>query len=117
MKFLVDEQLPGRLVHWLIKKGFDAVHATSLATGLRIPDWEIAQTSMLEERIVISKDIDFFNRFVLRREPYKLIYLTTGNISNNALIQLFEGNWPILSSLLHTCDVVEMSYDGLLIRF
>lgn len=93
MKFLVDEQLPGSLVKWLTSHGFDAIHATSLGTGVRIPDTDIAKRSMQESRIVISKDIDFFNRYAFLREPYKLLYLTTGNIKNSDLILLFERNW------------------------
>jgi predicted nuclease of predicted toxin-antitoxin system len=75
MKFLVDEQLPESLVKWLETQGFDAVHATSLGTGVRISDTDIAKTSVRESRVVISKDIDFFKRYALLKEPYKLLYL------------------------------------------
>jgi predicted nuclease of predicted toxin-antitoxin system len=46
MKFLVDEQLPEKLVLWLMEQGYDAVHATSLGTGVRISDDLIAVRSM-----------------------------------------------------------------------
>ena len=48
MKFLVDEQGPGKL-----ERGYDAVHATTLGTGVRIPDDLIAVRSMHQQRIVI----------------------------------------------------------------
>ncbi len=95
MKFLVDEQLPASLVKWLAGKGFDTIHATSLGMGVRISDTDIARRSMQESRIVISKDIDFFNRYTLLKEPYKLLYLTTGNIKNSDLLQFFERNWQM----------------------
>ena len=117
MKFLVDEQLPEKLVLWLMEQGYDAVHATSLGTGVRISDDLIAVRSMHQQRIVISKDIDFFNRYVFQQEPYKLLYLTTGNINNATLLQLFEDNWATLEFLLTENNVIEMNQESILIRF
>lgn len=117
MKFLVDEQLPGNLVKWLNEQGYDAIHATSLGTGIRISDTDITMRSMKESRIVISKDIDFFNRYTLLKEPYKLLYLTTGNIKNSDLLRLFERNWPTIQNLLTSHDVIEMNQKSILIRF
>lgn len=117
MKFLVDEQLPWKLVRWLTECGCDAIHSTSLGSGVKIPDSSIAVQSMREQRIVISKDIDFFNRYVFRQEPYKLLYLTTGNISNHDLLQLFEANWAMIETLLAENAVIEMNQESILIRF
>ena len=66
---------------------------------------------------MISKDIDFFNRYVFQQEPYKLLYLTTGNINNAALLQLFEDNWATLEFLLTENNVIEMNQESILIRF
>ena len=110
MKFLVDEQLPFPLVKWLRANGFDAIHASSLGKGTRIPDSQINQQSMVENRVVISKDVDFFNTFLLKKEPFKLLYLTTGNIKNADLLALFEANFEKIQSLLSEFDVVEMNH-------
>ncbi len=69
MSFIVDEQLPESLVKWLESQSFDTIHATSLGTGTKITDEEIALKSMEQQRVVISKDIDFFNRFIIKNEP------------------------------------------------
>jgi predicted nuclease of predicted toxin-antitoxin system len=116
MKFLVDEQLPGSLVAWLSQEGHDAVHATSLGTEVKISDVDISQESMKQKRIVISKDVDFFNRFLIKKEPWKLLYLTTGNISNRDLLSLFQSNLHQILQLFQNADVVEMNRQNLLIR-
>ena len=60
MKFLVDNQLPADLARWLRSKGVDAVHV--LERGLSEKDdlylWQLA---VREDRVVVSKDEDFFN--------------------------------------------------------
>ena len=116
MKFIVDEQLPGSLVKWLCEQNIDAIHATSLGTGDKISDLEICKKSILEERVVISKDIDFLNRFLLKNEPWKLIYVTTGNISNRDLLSLFQNNFKQLSKMLEHSAVIELNRHNLLIR-
>jgi len=116
MKFIVDEQLPISLVNWLIQEGHDTVHATSLGTGVKISDTDISMESLKQHRIVISKDVDFFNRFLIKREPWKLLFLTTGNISNRDLLSLFQSNLHQILQLFQHADVVEMNHRNLLIR-
>jgi len=108
MKFLVDEQLPGLLAEWLQSKGYDAIHVATLLTGTRIPDGLICRRSMEEQRVVISKDVDFFNTYFIKRQPYKLIYVTTGNIKNRQLLDLFRGSLDELIGTLEQHQVVEI---------
>ncbi len=117
MKFLVDEQLPGSLVRWLNQEGHNAIHATSLGTGLKISDADISHESILEQRIVVSKDVDFVNRFLLKNEPWKLLYLTTGNISNSELLSHFQANIHQIIPLFQLANVVEMNRQNVLVRF
>jgi predicted nuclease of predicted toxin-antitoxin system len=41
--------------------------------------------SIQEERIVVTKDTDFFDSFLIRQQPYKLLLVSTGNITNAEL--------------------------------
>ncbi|MEQ1744298.1 MAG: DUF5615 family PIN-like protein [Saprospiraceae bacterium] len=70
MKLLVDAQLPKKLARWLATQGFDALHTLDLPDKNRTSDDFINALSIREKRIVISKDSDFYNRFLLRLEPY-----------------------------------------------
>jgi predicted nuclease of predicted toxin-antitoxin system len=70
MKFLVDAQLPVRLANFLQKAGYDTIHTKDLFLKNATPDTEINSISMREKRIVISKDSDFLDSFLINQIPY-----------------------------------------------
>ena len=80
MKFLVDAQLPRRLVRRLREAGHEAIHTLDLPLGNRTTDTLINDLSAREQYVVITKDSDFVNSFVLNRRPHKLLLISTGNI-------------------------------------
>ena len=79
-------------------------------------DGEINAISLREERIVITKDSDFWDSFMLRQEPFKLLLITTGNINNRELEMLFSKNLGQLVELFSSCSLVEMSRDSLIVH-
>ncbi|MCA0230210.1 MAG: DUF5615 family PIN-like protein [Bacteroidetes bacterium] len=117
MKFLVDEQLPKLLADWINSKGFDAIHVDTLGTDISFSDKDIRGISMAEERIVITKDEDFFNSYVFQKEPYKLIFVTTGNCKNRALLDLFRSQFDHLCKLLENHNLVEVNQTNVKIWF
>ncbi len=58
----------------------------------RTPDSIINQISLAETRVVVTKDADFVDSLLVRGEPYKLLLISTGNITNNDLLYLIEQN-------------------------
>jgi predicted nuclease of predicted toxin-antitoxin system len=82
VKFLVDAHLPRRLCAILVQHGHDATHTLDLPTGNKTKDSIINQVSVLEQRVVVSKDSDFFYSHVLQGRPWKLLLIKTGNISS-----------------------------------
>jgi len=109
VKFLVDAQLPRHLVRQLTAAGHDAVHTFDLPAGNRTPDDMIVALADTENRVVITKDRDFVTRFLLRGQPRKLLLVSTGNISNDALSRLLAINLPGLEAMLAQHDFVEIS--------
>lgn len=109
MKFLIDTQLPKTLAQFLNDRGFDTIHTSDLPKKNRSTDAEINAISIEEKRVVISKDSDFFDSFSAVQKPYKLLFLTTGNISNTKLIALFEANLLLIIHSLNSADVVDLS--------
>ncbi len=89
MRFLVDAQLPYRLALWLKQRGLDVLHTSEMPDANRTTDAVIKQTSMLEQRVVITKDTDFVDNLLLHGNVYRLLLITTGNIGNQHLIELF----------------------------
>ena len=109
MKFFIDAQLPRSLAGFLCELGHDAVHTLDLPRGNDTDDAEINRISLAEERVVVSKDSDFYDSFTAIREPYKLLHIRVGNSSNAALISLFEKNLETILSELRSGSVVEVT--------
>ena len=117
MKFIVDAQLPKSLARFLSERGFDAVHTLDLPGKNVTDDNEINRVSQTEERVVISKDSDFYDSYTAHKEPYKLLYLTTGNIRNRDLLNLFDKNLLLIVRTLQNGSVVEINRNNIIVIF
>lgn len=117
MKFLVDAQLSKSLAYFLNSRGFDAIHTSELAEGNDTDDLIINRISLEEERIVISKDEDFYDSFQRVKEPYKLLHIKTGNIKNTDLLEIFDKNLLQIIHELNSNDVVQLSQEYIISVF
>jgi len=117
MKFLIDAHLPYQLKNWISAKGFEAVHTLDLQGKNETPDTNIIKYSMDEKWIVVSKDADFYEYFVIKQMPYKLVWITFGNLRNKQLIKLFELNFSAIILLLKNSKVIEFGNKEIITHF
>ena len=108
MKFLVDAQLPKALADLLNSKGHNTIHTLDLPKKNQTKDSEISSYADAEGRIIISKDTDFLESLMVNNRPNKLILVTTGNIQNKLLLQIFEKNLELITQSLSRSRVVEL---------
>jgi predicted nuclease of predicted toxin-antitoxin system len=108
MRFLVDAQLPRRLVSRLRDAGHEATHTLDLPLGNSTPDYVINELSIHEGYIVITKDADFVNSFLLHQRPHKLLLISTGNIRNLELELLLMSNLENIAEKFETFDFIEI---------
>ena len=92
MKFIIDAQLPYALSMHLKQKGFDIIHTDDLPNKELTTDNEIREISIKEDCIVVTKDSDFLDSYYIKGIPSKLLLVSTGNIKNKVLFNLFESN-------------------------
>ena len=92
MKFIVDVQLPGTLVRWLSDRSHDAVHAIECDLG-QADDRSILEWATQENRIVISKDEDFFTLAMRPNETGKLLWLRIGNCRTRDFLATLNQRW------------------------
>lgn len=117
MKFLVDAQLPRRIARWLNDAGFEAVHTLDLPLKNKTPDPTINRLSVDEQRIVITKDADFVDSFVLHGIPWKLLLISTGNIRNSDLEVLLHANAEKLAKTFESgAAFVELNRTNLIVH-
>lgn len=113
MNFLVDAHLPRRLAHRLLDAGHDALHTLDLPGGNRTTDEEINDLSIRDRRVVITKDADFVDSFLLARRPYKLLLVSTGNIANAELEALLTTQMPTITEAFASHDYLELTRTAL----
>ena len=82
MKFIVDAQLPKSLSELLNQLVFDSTHTLDLPNKNLTHDSTITQLAIKKGRVVISKDSDFLQSYLIKSEPQKLVMVKTGNIHN-----------------------------------
>lgn len=70
---------------------------------------------MQDGRIVVSKDDDFVQTFLLRGEP-PLLMISTGNITNAELEKLLRANLTAIVSAFAANRFVEITRDALVIH-
>jgi predicted nuclease of predicted toxin-antitoxin system len=116
MKFLVDAHLPFRLVRVLKSKGLDAKHTDEMPRRERSRDREIRSVAQSEERIVITKDSDFLDSHLVNHDPKKLLLVSTGNVTNRILLELFEGNLLRILEQFQHHDLLELTNTEVIIH-
>jgi predicted nuclease of predicted toxin-antitoxin system len=93
LNFLVDSQLPPALARWISAQGHHAIHVAGL--GLEADDDSVIwQHARKEKTIIISKDEDFADRWLLNNDGVALLWIRKGNCSNRALMDWLEPLWP-----------------------
>jgi len=116
MKFLVDAQLPVSLAKFLQASGYDTLHTRDLPRQNSTSDQEINDISIKQGRVVITKDADFVDSFLTVQQPSKLLLVSTGNIRNSELEQIFKKNLVTIVRLLQNNDYVEVNRDQIIVH-
>jgi predicted nuclease of predicted toxin-antitoxin system len=97
VKFLVDNQLPAALARWLTVRGHDAEHVLDRQQA-QTDDRSIWDAALAEERIVISKDEDFFILATRPTDTGRLLWLRMGNCRTQFLLAALEKSWPAIEA-------------------
>ena len=108
MKYLIDAQLPYLLADVLREKGYNVIHTDDLPDRDETTDTIIRQVAAYEERVVITKDSDFRDSYLLFILPPRLLLLMTGNIKNRQLLDLLRNNIAAIDELFLSHTFIEL---------
>ncbi len=113
MKLIIDAQLPTKLCEVMNELGFETIHVEELPSGDETSDREITGYADKNNLTVVTKDYDFYHSHMVLGKPRKLLLVTTGNIKNRQLLNLFRNNFMIIKSSLTTNTFVELTNNGI----
>ncbi|MGA2173450.1 MAG: DUF5615 family PIN-like protein [Verrucomicrobiota bacterium] len=108
MRFVVDAHLPPGLCALLKAAGHDAIHTSRLPAQNRTPDEVLNELSLQEQRVVVTKDLDFYHSHLLHGRPWKLLLVRTGNIRSRDLKALFQTHLSAILTALEQNSLVEL---------
>ena len=114
MRFLVDANLPVKLAKTIGRMGHTVVHTDDLPNKERTSDKEIKAISTDQNLVVISKDTDFFDSHLIQGIPSKFLLVSTGNITNKELFNLFI-NFENIVTLFETYDLIGIDNQQILV--
>lgn len=116
MRFLLDVHISLKVKKHLIANGYKCIHANELPNSYYSSDNELKDYAISNKCILITKDADFRNRFLLNNQPPFLIKINLGNIKNSELIpQLNKAISHLENQNINTPWMIEIDQSSLLI--
>jgi predicted nuclease of predicted toxin-antitoxin system len=116
VKLLIDAQLPRRLVRLLALAGHYALHTMDLPSGNRTTDADVIATADAEGRVVVTKDSDFVDSFLISGKPEKPLLVSTGNVTNVELEALVLSNLAAPVTALAAHRFVELNRTAVIVH-
>jgi len=94
----------------------DAKHTLDLPRRNRTPDCDIIDIAEREGRIIVTKNDDFVQSFLVNNEPSRLLFIATGNINNTELEKLVHANLETIVKAFEKHRFIELGQDILVIH-
>ncbi len=99
LRFLVDTQLPPYLSKLLNEWGYDSKHTTHFPDSHLLNDKAIREIAINDNRIIVTKDSDFYDYYHVKGHPPAVLLLTMGNISNSNLFNQLQNHRTSIEKL------------------
>ena len=100
--FLVDVNLPRKFAFFNSPLFMHVVDIDPMMTDNEI--WEYA---IKNEKVILTKDANFYDRYISSKTTPKVVYLQLGNCTLKKLHKYFTDNWDsVISKLDHSSMVV-----------
>ena len=100
----------------MVAAGCDAVHTLDLPDVNRTTDAQVRDVADRDDRVVVTKDVDFVDSHLLTGRPAKLLLVSTRNISNRALEVLMVPLLPDLVLEFGAHAFLKLGPSGIVVR-
>lgn len=99
MRFLCDVHISYKIKKFLQSQNHYCIHINEILAQDRTEDHDISAYCNERGLILITKDEDFLDTYLIERLPNKLIKINLGNISTNKLIDIINKALPLVKEL------------------
>lgn len=101
LKFLVDVNLPKMFSFFNQENFFHVVDIDPQMSDQKI--WEYALQKNL---VILTKDADFYHRFLTSHQCPKVVFFQLGNMTISGLHGFFENNWVKITLQLNEASFI-----------
>ena len=101
LSFLVDVNLPK---YFSFFNNADFIFVSDI--NLRMTDTEIWNYALENNCVILTKDVDFYNRFLVSEKTPKVIFFQLGNYSLKQLYDYFNANWGKLKTEISSSKLI-----------
>jgi predicted nuclease of predicted toxin-antitoxin system len=101
LRFLVDVNLPKRFQFF---NSDEFIHVTDINPSMS--DKKIWDYSLVNNMVILTKDTDFYNFFLVNNECPKVVYFKTGNMTLKEMHKYFNEFWSKIISRLATSSFI-----------
>lgn len=108
MKFLVDVNLPYRFPFF---EGDDFLFVRDI--DARMSDTDIWKLALENNYVILTRDADFYYRFLQATVSPKVVHIKLGNSSLFEFALYFKGHWHKITALLETHSFIVAERTGL----
>ena len=105
-QFLVDVNLPKRFSF------FNSPLFTHIADiDAYMTDQQVWEYALENEKVILTKDADFYDKFMISKVSPKVVYFQLGNLSLKELHNFFMNNWEAIISHLENGSMLVVQKD------
>ena len=104
--YLIDSNLPYHFDLWESPR---FIHVNDLND--KWTDEEIWEYAKLNDLIIISKDVDFSNKIIVKSPPPKVIHIKVGNLKIRDLHKFLLAIWPSIDKKIKKFKLINVYKD------
>ena len=95
--YILDENMPSTVPYWSNQK---FIHVLDISNNFSDGDiWEYAIANNLT---IVTKDVDFYNRYLSSSNYPKIIWFRTGNMKKKAFYNFIEQIWFEVETMIRS---------------
>ncbi len=106
--YVLDENLPSTTPLWLNEK---FIHVLEISDEFSDGDvWSYAISNNL---IIVTKDVDFYNRYLSSSDYPQIIWFRTGNMKKKFFYEFIKKSWPEIEIMIESASFIIVTEDKL----